>query len=116
ISPRRVLDILSRGGTGPYPSSEWARSKVLVDTAFRSADQKVSPQADSREHSDTQHHLLMPAHPGLGFADCQGTHNRHRGLLGDVCATYLCPSGSMDGRIRRDQGGTVALSTCVVRR
>ena len=41
----------------------------------RSADQEVGPKADSREHGDAQHHLLVPAHPRLCLADGQGTHN-----------------------------------------
>src|SRR6266850_1760215 len=43
----------------------------------RSADQEVGPKADSREHGDAQHHLLMPAHPRLCLADRQGAHDRH---------------------------------------
>jgi hypothetical protein len=46
-------------------------SILLVDglvLSSQSADQEVGPKANSREHGDAQHHLLMPAHPRLCLA------------------------------------------------
>jgi len=55
-----------------------------------SADQEVGPKADSREHGDAQHHLLMPAHPRLCLANRQGTHDCHRGLLWCRLRSVVC--------------------------
>src|SRR6266581_2313190 len=68
------------GGTHHHLSLGWVWWTGLV-LYPRSADQEISPKTYSREGGNAEHHLLMPAHPCLCFADRQGAHNCHRGLL-----------------------------------
>lgn len=43
-----------------------------------SAHEEKGAEADGGKHDDAQHRLLMPAHPLLRLAGCEGAHHRHK--------------------------------------